>query len=56
MVSDKLECLVIGFGINVNTKKFPDDLKNKATSLLLETNHSYNIKELAEKIYSQFTF
>lgn len=56
VVSDKLECLVIGFGINVNTKKFPDDLKNKATSLLLETNHSYNIKVLAEKIYSQFTF
>lgn len=54
VVSSKLECLVIGFGINVNTKEFLEELKTKATSLYLETKKEYDIKSLAKEIYSQF--
>ncbi len=35
LTGKKIEALVVGIGININTplKKFPDELKNKATSL-----------------------
>ncbi len=29
--------LVIGVGINVNLKEFPEEMKDKATSLILES-------------------
>lgn len=34
--SDHVHYVVIGIGINANTKQFPQDLQNKATSLYLE--------------------
>ncbi len=35
--SDYIQYVVIGTGINVNVTDFPDDIKDKATSLLIET-------------------
>ena len=35
--SDRLDYILIGIGINVNNAEFPDEIKNKATSLLIET-------------------
>ena len=54
--------VVIGDGINVNLEEFPDELKDKATSLYLETGKKYDrnrlislIMEKFERNYEKFT-
>ena len=47
-----LEYLVVGVGLNVNQKVFPDGLRRPATSLSLETNKDFNIDELEQKLFS----
>ncbi|MCT4633415.1 MAG: biotin--[acetyl-CoA-carboxylase] ligase [Firmicutes bacterium] len=53
--------VVLGCGINVNTIEFPDDLKDKATSLKLELDKEINKKDIIVsfirafyKLYSSF--
>ena len=47
-----LEYLVIGVGLNVNQKIFPDGLRRPATSLSLEMNRSFDIKEIEKALFS----
>ena len=47
-----LEYLVIGVGLNVNQKIFPDDLRRPATSLSLEMNKAFDIKEIEKELFS----
>ena len=54
--------VVIGDGINVNLEEFPDELKDKSTSLYLETGKKYDrnrlislIMEKFERNYEKFT-
>ena len=47
-----LEYLVVGIGLNVNQKLFPDGLRRPATSLSLEANKDFNIDELEQKLFS----
>ncbi len=54
IISDKLECLIIGFGINVNTLKMNDELKDKATSFSIESNKQYSIENIAKEVYETF--
>lgn len=49
-----LQCIIVGIGINVNTKKFPKELDNIATSLFLQTNTLYNINQLLSEILASF--
>ncbi len=44
--------LVIGVGLNVNQKAFPDGLRRPATSLSLELKNDVNIDELKERLFS----
>ena len=44
--------LVIGVGLNVNQKAFPDGLRRPATSLSLELEKDVNIDELKERLFS----
>ena len=37
VVKEKIECIVIGFGININDSSFDSDIEDKATSLFIET-------------------
>lgn len=53
--------VVMGIGINVNTKEFPEDLQDIATSLYLESGQTYsrkkvvqNIMEVLERYYDAF--
>lgn len=53
--------VVMGIGINVNTKAFPEDLQDIATSLYLESGQTYprkkivqNIMEVLERYYDAF--
>ena len=47
-----LEYLVVGIGLNVNQKVFPDGLRRPAISLSLEANKDFNIDELEQKLFS----
>ena len=60
---DKVEYVILGIGININTikKKFPLSLRYKATSMAIESGNSYNktdvLKSLLyelEKSYKSF--
>ena len=44
--------LVIGVGLNVNQKEFPDDLRRPATSLSLEAKQPFDIEELRDRLFS----
>lgn len=48
-----LDCLVVGIGINLNTKEFDDELKDKATSYYLLKNKKISILNVKLKIYHQ---
>lgn len=51
----ELECIIIGIGLNVNTDAFSDDLKDKAMSLKMLTNHKYNKQELLKEFLTVFS-
>ena len=47
------EYLVVGTGINVNQKSFPNDLRRPATSLCLELKQDVSVDELKNKLFNQ---
>ena len=49
------EYLVVGTGINVNQKSFPDGLRRPATSLCLELKKDISVDELKNKLFNQVT-
>lgn len=46
--------IIIGTGINVNVPQFPEELKNTATSLSIESGHTVSRKELLARILFEF--
>ena len=44
--------LVVGVGLNVNQKEFPNDLRRPATSLSLEAKQPFDIEELRDRLFS----
>ena len=46
--------VIIGVGINVNTKRFPEDLKDKASSLFLESGKKQEMEKLIQDILNEF--
>ena len=55
IIEDKsVHALVIGFGVNINQNHFPDEIKNIATSLKLETKNHYDIDEIHFDLMDQF--
>lgn len=50
---EKIECLIIGIGINVNQDKFIGEYNTTPTSLYLETHKTIDIDELKDKVYRQ---
>lgn len=47
-------CAVVGIGINVNFRTFPEELSDKATSLLLATGKEIDREQLLQEIFSLF--
>lgn len=39
---DSIDYVVVGLGLNVNTPRFPDDIRDKATSMLTETGKRFS--------------
>lgn len=54
MEDSKIREVVIGIGINVNLKEIADDLKDKATSLYLETGLEYDRSEIIGLVMKKF--
>lgn len=46
--------VVIGIGLNVNIPKFPDQLKDKATSLFLECGRTFSREEVTAEVLKKF--
>lgn len=61
--SDRIDYVAIGIGINVNLSEFPEEIKNKATSLYLESGKKTDRNELfmcviqkLDKVIGSFLF
>ena len=52
----KVPAVIIGIGINVNHTQFPDDIKDIATSLKLESGLETNRTTLIKQLVKQFDF
>lgn len=50
----KESALIVGIGINVHTKEFPEELSKKATSIDIETNVSVKRSELISVLWEEF--
>lgn len=50
----EIDYVVVGVGINVNTRKFPSDLEEKATSLYLESGRRFERESMVENIVEKF--
>ena len=50
-----LEYLVIGVGLNINQKTFPNGLRKPATSLSLELKEDIDINRIKERLFEQMT-
>lgn len=53
-INEKLECVVVGIGINANMESFSEELKNTATSLKLECKKEIDRVELIAAIMQYF--
>lgn len=53
ITKDRMECLVVGVGININQKDFSKDLLIEATSLFKLTNKAYDIYTIKKELYSR---
>lgn len=54
--SEKIDAVIVGVGINVNSVEFPDNLIIKATSLKKELNIEIDKNELLNQIIEQFIY
>lgn len=50
----KIDCVVVGVGINVNTSKFPEELKDIATSLYQESGRTFDRTLIVESVVGYF--
>lgn len=50
---DAVEFIVIGVGINVGQRTFPDDISHKATSLMLETGKAFDKNNLLAAVLNE---
>lgn len=48
------DAIICGIGINVNTKSFPEELADKATSMYAETGEKYDIDYITALVLSEF--
>lgn len=53
---DRINYIVLGIGINVNAEEFPEELKDKGTSLRLQLGKEINRKELTAKVLNYIEY
>ena len=50
----KVDFVVVGIGINVNVINFPDEIKDKATSIFIETGEKFKRSPIAKSVLIHF--
>lgn len=50
----EIDYVVVGVGINVNTRKFPAELEDKATSLFLQSGREFARESIVEHVVEKF--
>ena len=50
----KINYVLIGVGINVNLKEFPEEMQDKATSLILESGQEYDRNQVISLVMKYF--
>ena len=53
VTKSKMECLIVGVGLNVNQKEFNDEYLTTPTSIMNVINKEIDINQLKEDIYNQ---
>lgn len=48
------KCVIIGIGLNINVPSFPEELQDKATSVLLETGKAASREEITAEVIASF--
>ena len=56
IISNKVDALIIGIGININNESFPEQISQKATSIYIETNEENNIEIIIDEILKWFEY
>ena len=51
---ERVNYIVPGIGINVNTESFPDELKEKATSLYIESGRKFERYKIVHRFLNEF--
>ncbi|MFV0313750.1 MAG: biotin--[acetyl-CoA-carboxylase] ligase [Anaerotignum sp.] len=51
---EEVHFLIVGIGINVNTKAFPEELREIATSIYLESGRTFSRKNILQKVLMNF--
>ncbi len=54
IISGKKNYALIGIGLNVNQKKFDKEIRDKATSMRIESNKDFDIKSVSKSIIAEF--
>lgn len=54
VLSGESSFTVVGIGLNLNTREFPDELRDKATSLWLQTGQKTDMHQAAKEISQSF--
>ena len=47
---ERIDYLIIGIGINVNNENFPEEIRDRATSVFIETGTKYSRKAIIHKV------
>ncbi len=51
---EKVKYVAVGFGINVTNEEFPEEIKDKATSIYLETGNKIDRKKILAAVVKEF--
>ena len=52
----KIDYIIVGIGINVSNRSFPEEIQSMASSILLETNVEFDKETLIEEVWKQFEY
>ena len=53
LAENKDDTMILGIGLNLNIQEFPEEIKNTASSLFLETGHMFDKKETLELLFNK---
>lgn len=54
IIDNEFNAIIIGFGVNINHRDFPDIIKDYSTSLALKTDQTYDINQILFELNQEF--